>query len=61
LFGYEEPRTGQRAVLEALPLLGLRQTRFTESEYKLTVEDASEGGLFDDVDATSSCAIIHLC
>ncbi len=46
-------------VAETPPLLGIRQTRFIEGEYKLTAEDALEGHRFDDVVAISSCAIIH--
>jgi len=45
--------------METPPLLGVRQTRFIEGEYKLTAEDAIEGHRFDDVVAISSCAIIH--
>jgi hypothetical protein len=46
-------------VLETPPMLGIRQTRFIEGEYKLTAEDAIKGRRFDDVVAISSCAIIH--
>ena len=46
-------------VIETPPLLGIRQTRFIEGEYKLTAEDAIEGRRFDDVVAISPCAIIH--
>lgn len=46
-------------VMETPPLIGVRQTRFIEGEYKLTAEDAIEGHRFDDVVAISSCAIIH--
>jgi hypothetical protein len=44
---------------ETPPLLGIRQTRFIEGEYKLTAEDAVTGRRFDDVVAISSCPIIH--
>lgn len=44
---------------ETPPMLGIRQTRFIEGEYKLTAEDAIEGHRFDDVVAISSCPIIH--
>jgi hypothetical protein len=44
---------------ETPPLLGIRQTRFIEGEYKLTAEDALTGRRFDDVVAISSCPIIH--
>jgi hypothetical protein len=40
------------------PLLGVRQTRFIEGEYKLTAEDAITGRRFEDVVAISSCPII---
>ena len=43
---------------ETPPLLGIRQTRFIEGEYKLTAEDALEGHRFDDVVAISSCPVI---
>jgi hypothetical protein len=53
------PELADARVLETPPLLGIRQTRFIEGEYKLTAEDAIEGHRFDDVVAISSCAIIH--
>ncbi len=46
-------------VAETPPLLGVRQTRLIEGEYKLTAEDALEGRRFDDVVAISSAPIIH--
>jgi hypothetical protein len=46
-------------VVETPPLLGIRQTRFVEGEYKLTADDAIIGRRFDDVIAISPCAIIH--
>ena len=54
-----EPGLADARVVETPPLLGIRQTRFVEGEYKLTAEDALEGRRFDDVVAISSCAIIH--
>jgi hypothetical protein len=54
-----EPTLADARVIETPPLLGIRQTRFIEGEYKLTAEDAIEGRRFDDVVAISSCAIIH--
>jgi hypothetical protein len=54
-----EPALAGARVIETPPLLGIRQTRFIEGEYKLTAEDAIEGRRFDDVVAISSCAIIH--
>jgi hypothetical protein len=53
------PELADAQVLETPPLLGIRQTRFIEGEYKLTAQDAIEGRRFDDVVAISSCAIIH--
>ena len=53
------PRLADARVIETPPLLGIRQTRFVEGEYKLTAEDAIEGRRFDDVVAISPCAIIH--
>jgi 2-polyprenyl-6-methoxyphenol hydroxylase-like FAD-dependent oxidoreductase len=55
----DEPALAEARVVETPPLLGIRQTRFIEGEYKLTAEDAIEGRRFDDVIAISSCAIIH--
>ena len=43
---------------ETPPLLGIRQTRFIEGEYKLTADDAITGRRFDDVTSISSCGII---
>jgi hypothetical protein len=54
-----EPGLADARVVETPPLLGIRQTRFVEGEYKLTAEDAIEGRRFDDVVAISSCPIIH--
>ena len=55
----QHPELADAHVMETPPLLGVRQTRFIEGEYKLTAEDAIEGRRFDDVVAISSCAIIH--
>ncbi len=55
----QHPELVDARVVETPPLLGIRQTRFIEGEYKLTAEDAIEGHRFDDVVAISSCAIIH--
>jgi hypothetical protein len=54
----QHPELADARVMETPPLLGVRQTRFVEGEYKLTAEDAIEGRRFDDVVAISSCAII---
>jgi hypothetical protein len=53
------PELVDARVIETPPLLGIRQTRFVEGEYKLTAEDAIEGRRFEDVIAISSCPIIH--
>ena len=55
----KHPELADARVVETPPLLGVRQTRFIEGEYKLTAEDALEGRRFDDVVAISPCAIIH--
>ena len=46
-------------VAETPALIGIRQTRFVEGEYKLTADDAIEGRRFEDVVAISSCPVIH--
>jgi hypothetical protein len=55
----EHPQLAGARVLETPPLLGVRQTRFIEGEYRLTAQDALEGRRFHDVVAISSCPIIH--
>ena len=45
-------------IVETPPMLGIRQTRFIEGEYKLTADDAISGRRFEDVIAISSCPII---
>ncbi len=54
----EEPNLADAEVIATPPLLGIRQTRFIEGEYKLTAEDAIDGRRFSDVVAISSCPII---
>jgi hypothetical protein len=54
----KHPELADARVVETPPLLGIRQTRFIEGEYKLTAEDAIGGARFDDVIAVSPCAII---
>jgi hypothetical protein len=54
----EHPQLADAVLLETPPLLGVRQTRFVEGEYKLTAEDAIQGRRFEDVVAISSCPII---
>jgi hypothetical protein len=55
----EHPELADARLVETPPLLGIRQTRFIEGEYKLTADDAIKGTRFDDVVAMSSCPIIH--
>ena len=55
----EHPELADARVIETPPLLGIRQTRFIEGEYRLTAEDALRGRRFEDVVAISSCPIIH--
>lgn len=55
----QEPDLATARVVETPPLLGIRQTRFIEGEYKLTAEDAITGRRFADVIAISPCPIIH--
>jgi len=55
----EHPELADARLVETPPLLGIRQTRFVEGEYKLTADDALTGRRFDDVVAISSCPIIH--
>jgi hypothetical protein len=59
LKGNPQLREAGAYLAETPPLLGIRQTRFIEGEYRLTAEDAIEGRRFDDVMAISSCPIIH--
>jgi hypothetical protein len=54
----EHPELADAVLIETPPLLGVRQTRFVEGEYKLTAEDAIQGRRFEDVVAISSCPII---
>ncbi|GAG46452.1 unnamed protein product, partial [marine sediment metagenome] len=55
----KHPELADARVVETPPLLGIRQTRFIEGEYKLTADDAITGRRFEDVVAISPCAIIH--
>ncbi|HHX64714.1 MAG TPA: FAD-dependent oxidoreductase, partial [Chloroflexi bacterium] len=53
------PKLADARVVETPPLLGIRQTRFIQGEYRLTADDAITGRRFDDVIAISPCPIIH--
>lgn len=54
----KNPELANAYVAETPVMLGIRQTRFVEGEYKLTAEDAIQGRRFPDVVAISSCPII---
>lgn len=54
----KHPELADANVVETPPLLGIRQTRFIEGEYRLTANDVIEGRRFDDVIAISPCPII---
>jgi hypothetical protein len=43
---------------ETPPMIGIRQTRFIEGEYKITADDALSGRRFEDVVSISSCPVI---
>jgi len=53
------PLLKDSVIVNTGPLIGVRQTRFIEGEYKLTGEDVIEGRRFDDVIAVCSSPIIH--
>jgi hypothetical protein len=55
----QTPDLATARVIETPPLLGIRQTRFIEGEYKLSAEDALSGRRFADVVALSSCPVIN--
>lgn len=55
----QEPGLVGATIVETPPLLGIRQTRFIEGEYRLTAADALEGRTFADAIAISPCPIIH--
>lgn len=54
-----QPELAGARLVETPPLLGIRQTRFIEGEYRLTADDAISGRRFADAIAVSSCPIIH--
>jgi hypothetical protein len=55
----EVPELIDARIIETPPLIGIRQTRFIEGEYKITADDAIVGRRFDDVIAISPCPMIH--
>ena len=46
-------------VIDTGTLIGIRQTRFFEGEYKITADDVLEGRYFDDSIAMAANPIIH--
>jgi hypothetical protein len=52
------PEMADAKVAETPVMLGIRQTRFIEGEYRITGDDAIEGRRMKDVVAMSSCPII---
>jgi len=54
----EHPEFADAELAETPAMLGIRQTRFIEGEYKITGDDAIEGRRFEDSVAMSSCPII---
>lgn len=54
----KHPELTDARVIETPPLIGIRQTRFIEGEYRLSADDAITGRRFDDSIAVSSCPII---
>jgi len=54
----KSPALAEAFVSETPAMIGIRQTRFIEGDYKLTAEDALSGTRFDDVVAISSCPVI---
>ena len=55
----KHPELADARVVETPPLLGIRQTRFIEGEYKLTADDAIRAGGSTTSVAISPCPIIH--
>jgi hypothetical protein len=54
----EKPWLRNAHLVETASLLGVRQTRFIEGEYTITVDDVLEGRRFDDAIAMASKPII---
>ncbi len=55
----ERPELKDAVIVGTGPLIGVRQTRFIEGEYKLTAEDVIKGEQFDDAIALCSSPIIR--
>ncbi len=55
----QRPYLKDAQIVDTGPLIGVRQTRFVEGEYKLQVEDVLNGRRFEDVIALCSSPIIH--
>jgi hypothetical protein len=54
----EKPWLKNARIVETAPLLGVRQTRFIQGEYTITVDDVLEGHIFEDAIAMGSKPII---
>lgn len=55
----ENPQLREARLIETGPLIGVRQTRFVDGLYKITVDDVLAGRRFDDAIAMASKPIIH--
>jgi len=55
----ENPDFGDPRVADTGVLLGIRQTRFFEGDYKITGEDVLTGRVFEDAVAMASNPVIH--
>lgn len=55
----QNPDLGHARILDSGSLIGIRQTRFFEGEYKLTGEDVLEGRVFPDSIAMAANPVIH--
>jgi hypothetical protein len=55
----KNPALKDAVLIDTGPLIGIRQTRFIEGDYRLTAEDALSGRRFDDVIALCSSPIIR--
>ncbi len=55
----KSPELKDAKIIDTGVLLGIRQTRFIEGEYKITAEDVIEGKSFEDSIAMAANPIIH--
>jgi hypothetical protein len=56
---HENPDFGNPKIIDTGALLGIRQTRFFEGDYKLTGDDVLSGRAFDDSIAMAVNPVIH--